>query len=138
MQLISALTTLLVLASPALSIRVSWDPVYDDKDSSLDIVACSNGPNGLENKGYKTFGSLRNFPLIGGAFAVAGWNSPNCGTCWEITYKGRTIHALAIDHTDDGFNLSKEAMDMLTNNQAEDLGVIDATYKQLRPVECYL
>ncbi|TCD67990.1 hypothetical protein EIP91_011659 [Steccherinum ochraceum] len=136
MQFINILATLLVLAAPALAIRVSWDSVYDNKANSLDIVACSDGINGLEHLGYKTFGSLKNFPNIGGASAIPGWNSANCGTCWQLTYNGRTINVLAIDHADDGFNLSKEAMDKLTNNQAEQLGVVDATFTQVDHTQC--
>ena len=31
--------------------QVTWDSTYDQASDSLDIVACSNGPNGLESKG---------------------------------------------------------------------------------------
>lgn len=41
----------------------------------MDSVACSDGANGLETKGYSTLGSLPNFPYVGGAPAVTGWNS---------------------------------------------------------------
>lgn len=70
-----------LLAAPlvATAIRVSWDSIYDNGAQSLDNVACSDGPNGLEPK-YKVFSDLPTFPNITGADAVLGWNSPNCGT----------------------------------------------------------
>jgi hypothetical protein len=72
---------------------------------------------------FTTFGSLPTFPNISAADAIAGWNSPQCGTCWKITYKGKSVTVIAIDHAD-GFNLSLEALNKLTNGQAEQLGVI--------------
>ena len=105
-------------AALAASVSVSYDNSYDDSGASLDTVACSDGPNGLITKGYSTIGSLPDFPYVGGASAVSGWNSADCGTCWELTYDGESIYVLAIDHADDGFNISEEAMNKLTNNQA--------------------
>jgi len=60
--------------------RISWDSVYDNATQSLAVVACSDGPNGMLTKGYRLFGDLPTFPNIGGSSAVAGWNSPNCGS----------------------------------------------------------
>ncbi|KAJ3001345.1 hypothetical protein NUW54_g6484 [Trametes sanguinea] len=51
--------------------QITYDPVYDKKSNSLDIVACSNGKHGLEAKGYTTFGSLP-ATYVGGVQAVAG------------------------------------------------------------------
>lgn len=90
------LSSLLVLATSALAVRVSYDPVYDNRDQSLDTVLCSTGSNGLETKNFTTFGSLPNFPNIGGAEAVKGFNSPACGTCWALTYKNLTINVCVI------------------------------------------
>ena len=140
MKFFSTLVSSLILAvmpSVVLATQISYDTAYDVSSSSLDTVSCSNGANGLETKGYTTFGSLPTFPYIGGAQAIAGWNSPNCGsyfsiqdsvynyadwistimavgTCWEITYQNTTITVLAMDHAGDGFNLSLDAMNNLT------------------------
>ncbi|THH27926.1 hypothetical protein EUX98_g6270 [Antrodiella citrinella] len=46
--LTTAITTLLIL--PALFVRVTYDSTYDNATNSLDIVACSNGVNGIETK----------------------------------------------------------------------------------------
>ena len=74
-----SLVALLVAPLVATATRVSWDPTYDNGSQSLDTVACSDGPNGLEPK-YGVFSDLPTFPNITGAYVVAGWGSLNCGT----------------------------------------------------------
>lgn len=81
---------------------------------------------------------VKGFPYIGGAEAIGGWNSPNCGTCWSATYNGRTIHILAIDHTATGLNIALAAMNDLTNGHAVELGRIDAQVTQVALSECGL
>ncbi|KAJ2923985.1 hypothetical protein H1R20_g13108, partial [Candolleomyces eurysporus] len=49
-------------------------------------VSCSNGENGLIKK-YPTLGTLPNFPALGG-FPGVGWNSTDCGACFELRYAG--------------------------------------------------
>ncbi|KAJ7773201.1 Cerato-platanin-domain-containing protein [Mycena metata] len=93
-------------------------------NTSLDVVACSNGVHGLEHLGYTNFGSLPTFPFIGGAGAVEAFDSVNCGTCWQLTYTNgsgakKSINVLAIDHAAAGtFNIALEAMNTLTGGQA--------------------
>ncbi|KAF4951312.1 hypothetical protein FGADI_7510 [Fusarium gaditjirri] len=136
------LTNLFYLAAALTSVSattVSYDPGYGDSGRALTAVACSDGKNGLITKyKWKTQGQIPKFPYIGGAQAVAGWNSPNCGTCWKLTYKGKSINVLAIDHTDAGFNISPAAMNALTNNQAVQLGRVDATATQVAISNCGL
>ncbi|KAL6308679.1 Cerato-platanin [Sparassis latifolia] len=120
------------------AVSVTYDTTYDLGTNSLNIVACSNGVNGLESKGYTTFGSLPNFPNIGGSFAVTGWNSTGCGTCWNVTYDDTTVTVVAIDTAEDGFNLSEEAMNTLTDNQAVALGSVTATAVQVDASLCGL
>ncbi|KAF2008680.1 hypothetical protein BU24DRAFT_360028, partial [Aaosphaeria arxii CBS 175.79] len=117
---------------------VSYDTGYDDASRSLNVVSCSDGSNGLVTKGYTTQGSLRNFPYIGGYQGVAGWNSPQCGTCYSVTYKSKTIYVLAIDHAASGFNIAQKAMDDLTNGQSVALGRVDAQYIQVPVSNCKL
>jgi hypothetical protein len=40
----------------AATATVSYDTTYDVASTSLNEVACSDGSNGLESKGYTTFG----------------------------------------------------------------------------------
>ncbi|KAJ7284920.1 immunomodulatory protein [Mycena rebaudengoi] len=130
-------------ASSTLAVTLAYDEHYDVASNSLDIVACSDGPNGLETRGFTTLGSLPHFPLIGAAVAVAGWNSPNCGTCWKLTYTNATgvaksINVLAVDHAGAGFNIALSAMNTLTNNQAVKLGRVDVQSVQVASSVCGL
>ena len=76
--------------------------------------------------------------MIGGAFAVEGFGSAMCGSCWELTYGSTTIHVLAIDHAQEGFNIALGAMDKLTGGQAQQLGRVMAQAKQVTPIACGL
>ena len=137
--LAAALSAPAALASPtSKTLKVTFDQTYDNASKSLLGVACSNGENGLLTKGFTTLGSLPAFPYVGGAQFVEGWNSAMCGSCWTLTYKGKSINVLAIDHTDSGFNIAQEAMDTLTGGQAVFLGRIDATAKQVDKSKCGL
>jgi hypothetical protein len=83
-------------------------------------------------------GQVSRFPYIGGAEAVAGWNSPSCGSCWSATYNGKTIYILAVDHTAQGLNIGMDAMNDLTSGNAYALGRIDATVQQVATSYCGL
>ncbi|RDL40266.1 putative SnodProt1 [Venustampulla echinocandica] len=126
------------LLTTALAVTVSYDAGYDDRGRSLNAVACSNGKNGLITKGFTTQGSLPSFPRIGGAFPIAGWNDPNCGTCYSLTYEGQTVNILAIDHADGGFNIAESVMNTLTRGQAVFLGSIQVDYKRVDNSLCGL
>ncbi|KAI0648422.1 Cerato-platanin [Trametes meyenii] len=119
-------------------VSVSFDQVYDNAAGSLTTVACSDGQNGLITKGFTTFGSLPTFPNIGGAPAVTGFNSPACGTCWQLTHNGTSINVLAIDTGAKGFNIALAAMNKLTNNNAVQVGRINITATQVDASACGL
>src|SRR6266404_1981717 len=116
-------------------LRATFDNTFDNKDGSLNGVACSNGENGLASR-FPTFGDLPSFPFIGGAFDVV-WNSPNCGSCWAVTNpaNGVTINITAIDTAGAGFNIAKEAFDKLAGAQSF-LGAIDVKAKKISPSVC--
>lgn len=124
--------------SVVLAVNIRYDTVYDNSTSSLSTVTCSDGANGLLTKGFITFGSLPSFPDIGAAQVVGGWNSTACGTCWQIKYEGKSISITAIDTNKDGFSLSLEAVNTLTNGHAEKLGVIDGQPTQVDKSHCGL
>ncbi|KAJ7716419.1 Cerato-platanin [Mycena olivaceomarginata] len=137
----SGITSVFLFLAIALADTVAYDETYDSASTSLNVVACSNGVNGLESKGFTTLGSLPKFPFIGAAGAVEGWNSVNCGTCWQLTYAGtkKTINVTAVDHAGPGtFNIALEAMNSLTNNQAVELGRVTVTSKQVANSVCGL
>ncbi|KAF5386696.1 hypothetical protein D9615_001977 [Tricholomella constricta] len=143
MKFSAILAPLALLPSMALAVTLSYDPTYDNSQGSLTTVACSDGPNGLITAGFKTFGALPKFPYIGGAAAVEGWNSANCGTCWQLTYtntKGvkKSINVLAVDHANAGFNIALAAMNDLTGGQAIQLGRIDVASTKVASSVCGL
>ncbi|KAF8626370.1 hypothetical protein AX15_005020 [Amanita polypyramis BW_CC] len=144
MKFSTLLASLALLAVPVFTTTVSYDTLYDNAAGSLNTVACSDGPFGLEQRGYTTFGSLPHFPNIGGAFAVADRNSPACGTCWRLTYVNprgvsKSINIIAIDHAGpDTFNIALSAMNALTDNQAVALGRVTVTANQVDASVCGL
>ncbi|KAF8467134.1 SnodProt1 [Russula ochroleuca] len=112
------------------SLRATYDTTYDNKDGSLNGVACSNGPNGLAVR-FPTFGDIPSFPFIGGAFDVV-WNSPNCGACWNLTNiaTGVSISLTAVDSAGAGFNIAQEAFEKLNNGQIGQ-GVLDVVANKI-------
>ncbi|KAL5513484.1 hypothetical protein ACEPAH_3883 [Sanghuangporus vaninii] len=131
-----ALPSALILS--VLAQQVTFDPVYDNANQSLETVECSTGTNGLITRNFTTFDSLPTFPFIGGAQAVEGFNSAQCGSCWNITFNGTSVVVTAIDHAASGFNIALSAMNNLTNGQAEQVGVVQATATQLNASACGL
>ena len=88
--------------------------------------------------GFTTFGSLPDFPYIGGAAVISGFDSDQCGTCWQLTYNGTSINVLAIDYAGAGFNIALKAMNKLTNNQAQFVGRVNAQAQQVASSVCGL
>jgi hypothetical protein len=140
MQFTTAFITLLTFAAGALAgtpTQVRYDTTYDTSSLSTLSLACSDGVNGLYTKGYQTLGALPNFPNVGAAATVAGWNSANCGACYKLYYNGNTVYVTAVDSSSGaGFVLSKAAMNSLTNNQAEMLGTVTASYAPVAASFC--
>ncbi|KAH8991579.1 Cerato-platanin [Lactarius akahatsu] len=134
----TGIITLAALFSVASADNVRYNTFYDNSQTSLNNVACSDGRNGLITKGFTTFGSLPSFPNIGAAKAIGAWNSPLCGSCWELTYGGNTIYVTAIDTVGDGFDLSLKAMNTLTNGKAQQLDVVNAQATQVDESYCGL
>lgn len=141
MKFTTAISTIALALLPIVSaLTLSYDTTYDNTEASLSTVSCSDGLNGLLTKGYTTFGSLPNLPNIGGAAAVAGWNSPQCGSCWNVTFSttGKSVKVLAIDHAAAGFNVALSTMNTLTNGQGLALGRIDVAATQVPASQCGL
>lgn len=121
------------------TLTVSYDQGYDNAARPLTDVACSDGVNGVMWKyNWNVQGDIKNFPFIGGSAAIGGWNSPNCGTCWEASWGGKTIHVLAIDHAGSGLNIGLNAMQALTNGRAVELGRVEAQVTQVGLDKCGL
>ncbi|KAH6604620.1 eliciting plant response [Trichoderma cornu-damae] len=138
MQL-SSLFKLALFTAAVSADTVSYDTGYDLASRSLTTVSCSDGPNGLITRyNWQTQGQIPRFPYIGGAAAVAGWNSASCGTCWKLDYNGRTVYVLAIDHAAAGFNIGLDAMNALTGGQGVALGRVSATATKVAVSSCGL
>lgn len=122
---------------PATTLKATFDTTYDNKNGSLNSVACSNGANGLVGR-FPTFGDVPSFPFIGGAFDIV-WNSPNCGGCWSLTNAatGVSIHITAIDTAGAGFNIAQEAFVQLNGGQIGQ-GVVDVVGTKVSPSVCGL
>ncbi|KAI0897600.1 SnodProt1 [Annulohypoxylon nitens] len=132
----SKLAQLLSFVAASSAVSVSYDTGYDDASRSLTAVSCSDGTNGLITRyGWQTQGNIPT-TYIGGADTIAGWNSPNCGACYQLTWNGKSINVLAIDHAASGFNIALDAMNALTNGQAVALGRVDATSTQVDISAC--
>ncbi|KAF2718687.1 Cerato-platanin [Polychaeton citri CBS 116435] len=139
MQFTNLLTILGLAAASVSATTVSYDTGYDNASRSMTAVSCSDGANGLITRyGWQTQGQIPGFPNIAGTSDVAGWNSAQCGQCYSVTYKGKTIYVVGIDHATAGINMSKAAMNKLTNNQAVQLGRVDATVTKVGVSKCGL
>lgn len=140
MKFASSIFSLLALALPAFSQTttqtLSYDTAYDNSSGLLSNLACSDGEYGLETKGYNTLGELPNFPNVGGVYTVTGWDSPGCGTCYNVTYGSTSIYILAVDVSLEGFNIAQAAMNTLTGNLASELGRINVQSTQVDASYC--
>ncbi|KAJ3045477.1 hypothetical protein HDV00_009130 [Rhizophlyctis rosea] len=110
---------------------LGYDPTYDTATLSTLTIACSDGPNGLSTKGYKTLSQLPSFPNITASFNIAGWNSAKCGSCYVLKYKGKSVYVTGVDHAAEGFISSMGAMDALTGGQAEAMGRVDVQWGEV-------
>ena len=78
------------ILNTAAATTVSYDAGYDDGTRSMNVVACSDGANGLETSectitsdsksadtitgyGWTTQGAVADFPYIGGSSDITGW-----------------------------------------------------------------
>lgn len=113
---IISLAALFSFASAAGNVHVlNYNSAYDDPNRQLDTVVCHDYLINLK-MGYTTYSSLPAFPYIGGFVTVLSQNSPECGTCWQITHGEKSVNVLAIGKTNDGVDLPRKAMDILINN----------------------
>lgn len=137
-KLTSTLTLLASLSGAAfaqIQTTASFDNHFDDASASTNIVACSN-----LTPQHPTLGSFPTFPNIGGSFAITGFGSAECGSCWRITdtSTGVGITVTAIDVAGEGFNLSEEALNTLTNGLAVQIGRANVTAVQVAASNCGL
>jgi hypothetical protein len=126
MKLTSTIIALVALFSFASAVNVAYNPTYDDPSSLLTRAACSNT---LHQKKI----SLLNFPNLGASEA-------GCGSCWQITFAPTqsSIYVLAIDHTNDGLQVSHSALNTLTKGNTQNDKTIIAEATQVDGTKCGL
>jgi len=144
MKFTTAAAPVALALAPSLvsAVQLQYDNTYDDKSVPLTNLACSDGPNGLITRfGWQTLGDIPSYPNIGAVDAIAGWNSPSCGSCWQVTYTdgngvAHTENILGVDPAGTGFNVAQQAMDELTNGNAVFFGKVDVQATQVDPSAC--
>lgn len=135
----ASIVSTLAFVGTTFAVRAGFDNTFDNPAGDMNTVSCSTGFTGLASQ-FPTFGDLPTFPNIGGASVIAGFGSAECGSCWQLTFPttGKSINVTAIDHAGDGFNLSQEALDTLTNGNAVAVGVIQVNAVELDRSACGL
>ena len=139
MKLIPSLAILSAAVLPCLGTsKVTYDATYDNPNWPLSGTACSNGVNGLEAK-WPTLGKIPNFPFVGGIPGLS-WNSPLCGTCWQLSYvapNGTTVTTTitAVDSSQD-FNIGKTAFTAWAGSSGIAAGSVIATATQVAASKC--
>lgn len=130
-------TSIFSLALPltAMAYDATYHLGFEDANYPIANLACSDGINGLLTRGYRVRGNLPRFPFVGSAPQVTGWNSPACGTCWRLSFEGRTIHILAVDRAT-SYDLSLPAMNELTGGRAVQLGRVGVHAEQVATHHC--
>ncbi|KAG9315824.1 Cerato-platanin [Chiua virens] len=138
MKFISTLAVLSAAVLPSLaqsgSVKVTYVGLYDDPNWSLDSTACSNGANGLDTK-WAVLGDIPNFPAVAGIPGLT-WNSPLCGTCWELSYDDganmmHNITVTAVDAAYSTFNVAEDAFTSWAGTSGVAAGSIEATAVQV-------
>ncbi|KAM5542021.1 hypothetical protein V8D89_004331 [Ganoderma adspersum] len=112
-------------AGQSFNTTLAYDPVYDNPNLSTTGITCSNGNNGVICKDCAlTLSEIPGWPNVSGAPVIAGWNSMNCRTCWELTLPdyNTTIHVRAVDASSGGFNVGFDVLNAATNGQALEVG----------------
>ena len=118
-----------VLSSPLLCTSFLLAPIFR-------ALTTSHTPT----DGALTLAEIPGWPNISGAPFIAGWNSVNCSSCWELTlpeFNNVVIHLLAIDVSGPGgFNVGLNVMNNLTHGNAIDLGRVSAIAQRVAQTSC--
>ena len=101
MKLTSSIICLVALFSVPASciITAAHNSKYDNGAKSIDTVTCSSH---LKAR-YPTLGDLP-------TKKIGGLKDAPCGTCWAIIYDKTIVYALSIDKSEEGFQLSNDAV----------------------------
>ena len=81
------------------------------------------------------------YPYVA-AFDQSGWNSPSCGQCFQLNYKGKYIYFTAIDQCgpppkgNAHFDISPDAFMQIFGQEGFKKGTIYATFAKANPCKC--
>ena len=133
MKLISNVIPLAALFSVASAAHVPHGKYYDhwwNSPSKIDCFGSLISPL----HGLTDFHNVKTWPFIGGSDTV-GLSTRSCGSCWQISYEGKSVNITAVDTASDGFDLSGRAMEALTNDKDAD---VEASATQIDKGYCKL
>jgi len=106
----------------------------------LTQVSCSDGQHGLVTRwGYSTIDPMA--PYVA-ATSSSGWNSPNCGTCFEVAGTAGTVYLTAIDQCASGpggemhFDIHPAAFRELMGEAGVAAGVGHAAFREVAAASC--
>lgn len=119
---------------PSQSAHVPYNTMYDHADLPLSSLVCANTP--LSDR-FPTIGSLPT-TNVGGAFAITGSDTSECGTCWALTANGVTVNMLAIDAVGSDFVVARSTLDALTGGMGNEQGAVDVQFEKVDPSACGL
>ena len=132
MKFFSIFATVLSMVAIVLAnsrpVMVTWDGIYDQPWTSIYSFSCGDY---LKNKGITMLDMISTWPDIGAASAITGWNSPNCGRCYELSYAPTglwiIITAISTAQGNQDFVISKSGLDYLTGGKADAMGSASVT-----------
>jgi Cerato-platanin len=112
--------------------RVEYDEKYDHKNGDTKKLACGHS---LAPR-YPHLKDIPHYPYIGAAFDIHK-GSHNCGKCWKLHNKktNKTISLSAVDSTEKGFKVSKEAYEKLGGKPGGH-GHLDVEAEHIPPSVC--
>ena len=110
--------------SQAIPQRVTWNNFYDNGAQSALTLACAEW---AAQHNIQTLSEVPRFPFVGGAFFVNGTNTGQCGEFNVLldTQTGVGIEVTIVDAAAIGYVISLEAMNTLTDGQAQQLGSVE-------------
>ncbi|TPX72643.1 hypothetical protein SpCBS45565_g00403 [Spizellomyces sp. 'palustris'] len=110
-------------------------------DQSTSTVACSDGANGLQQKGHNNLSKL--YPYVMAASFIQ-WNNPQCGQCIRVTNvaSGKSVQMTVIDGCgpiagyNTHFDMAPEAFNEIDNGAGYRDGHMVVTYEKVGDSPC--
>ncbi|KAF9821182.1 hypothetical protein IEO21_00790 [Rhodonia placenta] len=138
MRLFTVASVLVLMFSPIAlaqsTVSVIWNSDYDTSSTGMNTTTCAT----VLDQSYPTFGAVPTFPYLTGASFVTDSNTTGCGTCWSLVSDvGRTT-VVVINGAADGFVITEEAANDLTDHHQFLWYTVQANATQLDASVCGL